>query len=401
MRWISLLAALILLGCSVGGPSGGEDEDEAVPEPIAVVETRLVAHGSVNEVLLTSAVVESEAHADLLPIATGIVIEVLRDEGDVVQSGDVLAVIDNATLDAGAERASAELGRVRRDYERIEALHGQGAVSERELLEARYALDAAQTSAREATRTHGQTRITAPFDGVVAARDVRVGEVASSARRAFQVVDLSRLRVVASLPEKDLARVEVGQQARLVSAYDDAVSSQGSVSRVAPVVDPRSGTFRVTLDLPADQGALRPGQYVSVELQVDRREGVVVVPRKALTYEDGLPFVYRVVPAPEEEEGDAEAKEQVPSFLRFGKEKEEEQAERPEWVAERVRVKVGLADTEFAEITDGVELQDEVITVGQSTLRDGGPVTTPTRQAEKRAQEAAAARDEETDGSEG
>ena len=83
-------------------------------------------------------------------------------------------------------------------------------------------------------------------------------------------MDLSALRVVASLPERDLSRVRVGQTAKLISAYDDAVWTTGSVSRIAPIVDSMSGTFRVTLSLAPEQQVLRPGQFVSVELEVER-----------------------------------------------------------------------------------------------------------------------------------
>lgn len=406
MRSIFSVALLVgAIACAGGGPPGnggpgqaGDEQHEGEPDPAAVVELVEVARGDVADLLVTSATVESEAQADLFPVATGNVVSVHVDEGDPVEGGDVLAVVDNASLDAGAERASTELDKARRELTRVESLYEQGAVSERELSEARFALEQAQSSAREARRTHGQTRITAPFDGVVAVRDVRVGELASSGKRAFQVVDLDRLRVVAALPERDLSRVEVGQTARLVAAYDDEVWTAGTVDRIAPVVDPQSGTFRVTIGLDPDQTVLRPGQYVSVELVVDRHEGVVSIPRKALVYEDGVPIVYRMIPAPEGEADDEEGDDEEADgggfawSLPWGGDADSdteasEEDQGPQHVAERVVLEIGLVDAERVEVLEGLEPGDQVVLVGQSTLKDGAPITTPALKAAREAEQ--------------
>ena len=237
----------------------------------------------------------------------------------MVKRGDLLAVLDNVSLDANAERASAERRRLEQQVMRTRELFEQGGrVSSR-------APKISNTSSRRPERrtarrasTFGETRLLAPFDGVVAARDIRVGEYAASSVAAFQVVDLSALRVVASLPERDLSRVRVGQTAKLISAYDDAVWTTGSVSRIAPIVDSMSGTFRVTLSLAPEQQVLRPGQFVSVELEVERREDVAVVPRKSIVYEDGRAVVYRMIPAPPPEEEETEEEvEESPWYAKF------------------------------------------------------------------------------------
>ncbi len=396
MRWFRIALFGLAFGCggaSIGEGSSDPDgrEGARAAEPEIVVEVHEVARGSVADVLVSSAIVEAEAQADLFPEATGAVVEVRREEGDAVRKGEILAVLDNVTLDAGAERAAADLERVRRDYERVRTLHAQGAVSERELTEAKFQYDAARTSSREASRTQGQTRITAPFDGVVAARDIRIGELATGGKRAFQVVDLSVLRVVASLPERDLARVALGQRARLVSAYDPSVWSEGEVVRIAPVVDATSGTFRVTLGIAPGQSALRPGQYVSVQLEVDRHEGVVVVPRKGLLYEDGVPIAYVMVPAPDVPEDDARDEKKAKGW-RFGAPKSEEGAPEdlgPRFVAERRILQTGLIDTDWVEVEAGVAPGEPIVVVGQSNLKAGARVLTAAMKAERDATRAA------------
>lgn len=380
-------------GCG-GGEEGGEGRDEAPPDPVSVVEVQRVVRGSVGDTLTASAVVESEAMADLVPEATGVVQSIHADEGDPVVAGQLLAVLDNVSLSTGAAKAGAEVRRLQSQVDRTRALYQQGAISARELEDAEHQLRTARLSAREASAGVGTTRILAPFDGVVAMRDVRIGELATSAKPAFQVVDLEQLRVVASLPERELGRVQAGQSVRLVSAYDDEVGATGMVARVAPVVDASSGTFRVTIAVQPGQTMLRPGQFVSVIVEVGRNDDVLVVPKQAVVYEDGVPVVYTVgepVAADDDAEaaeGEAEAEAEPGGgggWWPFGGgaeaadegdggDGEDEADDGPKLVAERHVVKLGLVDDELGEIQSGVDEGDEVVTVGQSHLRDGARV---------------------------
>lgn len=398
MRVVGLLALWLVACSSEGGglPDHGGEEAEEKVEPATVVEVAEVTTGDVSDLLITSAVVESEAAADLYPAASGLVLSVHKEEGDAVRKGELLAVLDNATLDASAERTRAEVSRLQEQVDEARRLRAEGAISDRELVDLEHQLTSARTSAREASRTQAETRITAPFDGVVGAREIRVGELASSGKRAFAIVDLDRLRVVASLPERDVSRVKVGQLARLVSAYDDDAEAHGHVARIAPIIDATSGTFRVTIELDPGEDVLRPGQFVSVELEVERHEGVVVVPRPAIRYEDGAPVVYRMVPEPEEteEEAPAEGGEEVAeeggSWWPFGgadeaeaddeTEDEAEEPREPGFVADRVLVTLGLSDLDSAEVVEGVAVGDQVVVVGHTNLADGARIRLPSEE---------------------
>lgn len=399
MIWV----VVALLACT-GQPVADVPGEEMNAVPATVVEVATVAPGAVADRVETTAVIESESQADVVPMAGGTVVKVLVDEGDAVRKGDVLAIVDNVQLESGAERGRQELERVEDSVKRLRDLHTNGAVSDRELADAERLLEATKTTAREATKTYGQTRLVAPFDGVVAARNVHLGAYIAPGVPAFVIVDPEHLRVIASLPERDLGRVHEGQVARLVSAYDSKLTSTGSVSRLSPVVQSTSGTFRVTISLPQDQTALRPGQFVSIGLEVDRHDGVLVAARKALVYEDGEPVIYRMIPAPPPE-ADTDSPEVAEaaspaSWWPFGaadaeaKPKEEVDTT-PKFVAERAPVKIGLVDADQAEILEGITAGDQLIVVGQTNLRDGAPVITAAMLAEQKANAASKKKPEE------
>jgi membrane fusion protein, multidrug efflux system len=394
LRPALVLFALLTLACSgSGGPEGmGEEEDEApMVDPRTLVETGVAETGSVGDYLVSNGTVESEGQADLVPETTGTVIAIKAEEGDVVRKGQVLAVIDNASLDAALARAEAELAKAQAELSKIQTLHGQGVVSDRDLQDAEFAEAAALTALAEARSTQGHTRLVSPINGTVAVRQIEYGEVAGG-QLAFQVVDLSRLRVVIRLPERDLQRLAVGQSAVLTSVYDDEATVPAHVERIAPTVDPLSGTVRVTVTLDEPEaGVLRPGQFVSVRIEVGRHDDVLTVPRNAVFYEEGLPMVFRVrveePPEPEEEEEgeQTEEEDEEPGLLAslFGGDEEEEVADEedeedivpgPYRVARKVSVELGFSDPDFAELTTGLELGDEVVTVGHANLRDEGRV---------------------------
>ena len=179
-----------------GGKHGkhGGDKDRVIDRRV-LVEAKAVTLGSVAKHLITTGSLESEAQADITPEASGVVTRIAVEEGDAVTKGQLLAVLANPSLEAAADRARVELGKQRRNAEQAERLHAKGAISDSNLLDAREALQAARASWREATGSRDFAHLTSPIDGTVSIRDVRLGEVAGGARRAFQVVDLDRLRV--------------------------------------------------------------------------------------------------------------------------------------------------------------------------------------------------------------
>jgi membrane fusion protein (multidrug efflux system) len=391
--WLGLVLVVAACGGGEGGDPGGEEKkDDAPKESVTVVETADVARGDVVDALVASATLEAAASADLTPATSGIVVRVTHDVGDHVDKGELLALIDNKPIDAGVSRARTQVAQLEARLTELKTLAEQGAVSAREVEDIEWQLRTAKDSLRETTATADQSRLLAPFSGVLAMRDIRVGEAAGAGKRAFQVVDLSSLRVVASLPERDVARVHLGQPAKLTAAYDDKLSAMAKVTRLSPVIDPATGTFQVTLTLDPGETLLRPGQYVSVALEVDRRAEVLVVSREAILYDNGRPVVFRVKDAPPEEPKASEDEEKPEeegwmaklSAMFAGEPEPEEPKEEakpedtgPRLVAERVAVKLGLVDAKTAEIIEGLGEGDKIVVVGQANLKDGARVRPP------------------------
>ncbi len=405
MTRLRLIPALLLLALSACGGDergnhgkgrwGGDKKDE-ISDWRVLVEAAPVVNGTVARELVTHGSLESEAMADITPEAGGVVREILVEEGDSVRRGAVLAVLSNPSLEAGSERARVELSQARRRFEQAQTLHGRGAISDSEFQEAEDAFAIARAGHREATGSAGFTRLTSPIDGTVAVRNVRLGELAGGAQRAFQVVDLSRLRVIVNLSEGDLEDLHLNQPVTLAGTYDKDARATGKVLRISPVVDETSGTVRVTIAVNSSEeaeGKLRPGQYVEVRIEVDRHDNVMTIPRRAVYWQDGAPIAWKIVPRPDDEdedegEGDKDWKrgdsEKSGWFANLFKKEEEEETEKtdpwegvPRRIVERVSLNIGFTDSDNAEIVEGLTEGDQVVSIGGDNLRPEADIKLP------------------------
>ena len=201
-----------------------------------------------------------------------------------------------------------------------------------------------QTQARidELKITLGNTNIVSPVDGFVGKRNLDPGAFAGANTPIISVVDLSTVRLVANLVEKDFKRVEPGVQAKVEVDAFPGETFTGRVSRVAPVFDPATRTAAMEIEVPNPGFRLKPGMYARVQLTAERRENALVVPRAAIVDLEGQRGVYVVDEA---------------STAHFKS------------------IRTGLQDAEFVEVLDGLRDGERVVTVGTLALRDGDKVS--------------------------
>ena len=181
--------------------------------------------------------------------------------------------------------------RTSEDADALQGLYQRGYAAQSQYDQARGSAQDARSVYDQARDASSRLQVRAPFAATVARRDLRLGQVASPGAPAFSLVDLSQLRVEVHLPERELARLSEGMPVEIRSEFQGDSTTMGEVIRVAPVVDARTGTVKVTIGLDPEQRALRPGMFVNVRIIVETREDAVLIDKRALTYEQGRPFV--------------------------------------------------------------------------------------------------------------
>lgn len=321
-------------GSGGGGPRPGRQGPAAVPVRVETVE-----RGTLEVALETFSVLEAERMVEVLVRETGRVRKIGFEEGAVVQEGQVLADLEDEELKIALQQAELREKEGRAALDRAEELHSRRMTSQDSFETAEFAAEQARQSAELARLRVRNSRIRAPIAGVLVERHIEVGDLLRANDKAFVIGDFDPLLAPVYLPENELPRLSVGQEAELVSDAWPERTWTARVRRISPVVDPDSGTVEVTLEIP-ESGPLRPGMYCRLRMVTEVRQDVVRMPKKALILEG---------------EGDRA----------FVMEKD----------GARIRSLVlGASEREQVEVVSGLEAGERLITVGHEGLRDGTPV---------------------------
>ncbi len=220
--------------------------------------------------------VEAEATVTVASRLTAPVARVLAEEGERVTAGEALAILEASEQRASAAQAAATARGAALQAERTLQLAEQGWVSKAARDRAVAELRAARAAAEAAAARAGQTVIRAGIDGVILKRDVEPGDLALPSRPLFLLGDPARLRVTATIDERDVPRIAVGQTALMSSdAYPGRVF-RGQVREITPGGDPVQRAFRVRLSL---DGVAPPiGLTLEVNIITSRAKDALLVP---------------------------------------------------------------------------------------------------------------------------
>jgi RND family efflux transporter MFP subunit len=234
----------------------------------------------------------------------GRIVELNFDVGDYVKKGAVIARIDERAVaqaaqasEAQVREAQAGLGNARASYERSKQLFAQKFISQAALDQAEAAYKAAQArvtallaGAGVAATERSFATLVAPYSGVVSARHVELGEMATPGRPIMTGFDPSTLRVVATVPQAQVESIRAIGKARIeVPSLNRWVEVRRLT--IVPAADPRTHTTRVRLELPEDVGGVYPGVYARAHF-VTGSEPRLLVPRAAVVRRSEVTAVY-------------------------------------------------------------------------------------------------------------
>ncbi len=156
-------------------------------------------------------------------------------------------------------------------------------------------LEVARADAARVQSLIGYTRIRAPYDGVVTARNVHTGDIvqpgtASGGNPLLVVARTGIMRIFIDVPGTDAALVAVGAEAQVAVPASPSPTHTGTVKRSAWMPDSSARALRVEIDLPNDDGKLLPGMFANVRLKVAERTGALSLPKAAVLAGDGKTF---------------------------------------------------------------------------------------------------------------
>jgi RND family efflux transporter MFP subunit len=232
------------------------------------------------------------ASVTLYAKVTGYLKTVKVDKGDHVKAGQVLATIEAPEIDKQLQAATADARNKRVNARRFEALAPSQMVSAQEVEAALANADVAEANQAALATQGGYRVIKAPFDGVVTARFADPGALmtATAGQPIVSVVDADKLRVFVYLDQSAAAHVRVGDTAEVRVPERAGFSRQARVTRAAGELSPRTRTMLTEIDVDNKDGAILPGSFVSVALEV-KAPPLVQVPAEALVLRGDKTYV--------------------------------------------------------------------------------------------------------------
>ncbi|MGK2857617.1 MAG: efflux RND transporter periplasmic adaptor subunit [Thermoanaerobaculia bacterium] len=323
---------------SAGEKKGSKDEKkEKAPVPVNVTE---ISTGAISSYISATANLVAENEVRIIGEAEGRVTQLLVEEGDVVQKGQTLAVLnrDDAEILIAKSKVRAENAGVA--FNRAKEMYNKDLMSKGDYEKTEMEKSVAEQELAEAQWRYSKTTIRAPFAGRVTSRKIQVGTHVRPGEELFTVTDYDPLIALIYIPETDVLALEEGREVRLNLKADEGVAFKGRISQISPVVDTATGTVKVKVEAIKPPKTVRPGSFVSVNIIRETRGAAVLLPREAVIRElrDAHVFVT---------DGNKATK--------------------------RV-IQLGIEEGTNVQVLSGVKAGEKVIIAGQGGLKDGSPI---------------------------
>lgn len=263
--------------------------------------------------------------------------------GDPVIEGQLIARISNDEylLGVALESKAMALEHANRDFEDKKKLDALGGATQREVENAERALLNAQNSHKTAIINAEKVNIKSPISGIFTEeRSVVDGQKISAGRVVGKVLRYDKVKCQVNITADDYQNIWTGQEVVVTNISQNEEIYAGVVSKVSPTIDPVTRTFQVEIEIDNPELRLKSGSFVKVDIVVEKKYNVIKIPKHIITTQGGKDVVFVV----------------------------EEQT------AKMKPVVIGLEDSEFAEIIQGLTAGELLIVRGYEALKNNTKV---------------------------
>lgn len=356
-RRLEVITIIGLVAVSFFSCKAQKDEGTITEESFGAAQVKVfkVRRQKISEKLFYTGLIEAKNKIVITPEVGGKIAKIYVESGDRVRKGKLLAELDTRAIRLQLEEVHAALAVAEASYhdasrnmKRMERLKQENAVSDQQYEKVKLAFDLAEANLQQARAAVNLAKYSlnvslmkAPFSGVIASKNADVGDVINPMMGGYSpssgvvtLMDFSQVKIEVDVSQKDIVRIKKGQVAWLkVSAFSEK-TFPGEVTVVNLVADPMTKKFKVEVRVKNPDLLLRPNTFGEVVLEVSTHEDSLVIPQKAVLKNSHV-------------------------FLAKGDK------------AEKREIKIGLQNSDFAEILQGLEEGDLVVVEGNYGLENG------------------------------
>ncbi len=263
--------------------------------------------------------------------------------GDIVEKGQTIVRFVNPeyvnTNSVSTKKMNLEMAEM--EYEKQKSLYDKGGVTLRELKNSEISLAESKTSYENASLQIAKMEVKAPFRGVIVdLPHVTNGTRVSSGTSIVTLMDYSKLMMEVNLPEKFLNTINIGQEASITNYTIPNDTLKAQINELSPVVSTETRTFKGKIQIDNSELKLRPGMFVKADIEIARRDSVIVIPKDIIMTSARGKTVYIV----------------------------------DRGAAQRRIITTGLENETSIEVTEGLNVNDRIVIKGYETLRDRSSV---------------------------
>lgn len=275
-RVLCFILPALLLACK------GKNKNMEADKPAAITVTvETVTPAAVNNEVAVSGNIEGNTTVKLGFMVGGKINYISNSEGQPVRRGQLIASLDASNYIIAKKLADVQVNNASDEYSRLKILHDRNSLSESDFSKIGFTLQQARLQQQAQQKNLSDTRLYSPINGVLLKRQAEVGEIVSVGMPVFVIADISKVKVLAYVPESDLRNIRIGQYATvMVSALDKNFS--GKVTEVGAAADATSRSFTIKIELPNPGSLIRPGMIAEARIATGGDKAVILLPAEAV-----------------------------------------------------------------------------------------------------------------------
>lgn len=333
-----ILLAFALVSCDQGEENGEQNGTNGAR--LMPVETVIIEPDNFNDFVRTTGTVEAIEDAVISSETSGRILSI-KDRGERVQKGDVIAQIDDRMIQAQYEAAKTGYELAEDTFNRFESLHADSIISTQDYNSARAQRDQARAQLNQVEKQLQDSKIEAPFSGRIEERFISTGELINPGMPVVRLVNTDLIRVISGVPERYSGEITEGSKVQLNFGGLNGETRESTVTYASNVLDPETRTYAIEMEMSNSEQLIKPEMVVDLLLERRTLENVIIIPRTAVLRNEDGQSVYIA----SEQNGDK--------------------------VARLVNVETGSAGGALIQIVNGLSDGDELVVNGVRNLSEG------------------------------
>ncbi len=292
-NWLVLVASIVLVASCTSKNEQDTSGKKATNAPIKKVEVLEVNSEFLEKNLSYSGTIIPTVSTPLSFLIPGTITSIKVDEGDEVKKGELLAELSNTSFKNAYLATQASLAQATDAYDRLKIVHDKGTLPEIQWEDIKSKLAQANAANKIALQNLSNTKLRAPSNGIIGARNTEVGATAITGIPIFNLISINKVYVRVSVPENEINLLKKEQAAKVNIPALGSHIFEGNIERIGVLANPVSKTYDIKIELSNQLLNIKPGMACDVTIALKNQDNLLAVPYSCVLQNlNAKPYVF-------------------------------------------------------------------------------------------------------------